>query len=84
MADPLSSRTRRSVRIGAACVMATSSIGPRFLTQTSVFTAEWGASFGFAILVSVIVDLVAQLNIWRVIVVGGRRALIQATPYFLG
>ncbi len=54
--------------------MATSAVGPGFLTQTSVFTAELGASFGFAILVSVVVDLVAQFNVWRVIAVSGRRA----------
>lgn len=38
-----------------------------FLTQTAVFTERLGASFAFAILVSIIVDLVAQLNIWRVL-----------------
>ena len=37
--------------------MATSAIGPGFLTQTVVFTATLGASFGFAILVSVLFDL---------------------------
>jgi Mn2+/Fe2+ NRAMP family transporter len=64
----------RSVLLGAAFLMATSAIGPGFLTQTSVFTARLGASFGFAILVSVVVDLVAQLNIWRVLAASGRRA----------
>lgn len=54
--------------------MATSAIGPGFLTQTSVFTERLGASFGFAILVSVIVDIVAQLNIWRVLAAAGKRA----------
>ena len=64
----------RSILLGAAFLMATSAIGPGFLTQTSVFTARLGASFGFAILVSVVVDLVAQLNIWRVLAASGRRA----------
>jgi len=54
--------------LGAAFLMATSAIGPGFLTQTVVFTATLGASFGFAILVSVLFDLGAQLTIWRVIV----------------
>jgi Mn2+/Fe2+ NRAMP family transporter len=54
--------------------MATSAIGPGFLTQTAVFTAQLGASFGFAILVSVLFDLGAQLNIWRVIAVAQRPA----------
>ena len=64
----------RSTLIGAAFLMATSAIGPGFLTQTAVFTQRLGASFAFAILVSVVVDLVAQLNIWRVLTVAGRRA----------
>ncbi|MEX2181518.1 MAG: NRAMP family divalent metal transporter [Gemmatimonadaceae bacterium] len=64
----------RRVLIGAAFLMATSAIGPGFLTQTAVFTERLGASFGFAILVSIVIDLVAQLNIWRVIAVSGRRA----------
>ena len=63
-----------SILLGAAFLMATSAIGPGFLTQTTVFTERLGASFGFAILVSIVVDLVAQLAIWRVIAVTGRRA----------
>ena len=57
----------RSALIGAAFLMATSAIGPGFLTQTAVFTEKLGASFGFAILASIVIDLVAQLTIWRVI-----------------
>ncbi len=63
-----------SVLLGAAFLMATSAIGPGFLTQTTVFTAQLGASFGFAILISVLFDLGAQLNIWRVIAVAERPA----------
>ncbi len=59
---------RLRVLLGAAFLMATSAIGPGFLTQTVVFTAQLGASFGFAILISVLFDLGAQLNIWRVLV----------------
>lgn len=66
--------TRRSVLVGAAFLMATSAVGPGFLTQTAVFTERLGASFAFAILVSVVIDLAAQLNIWRVLTVSGRRA----------
>lgn len=65
---------RRSTLAGAAFLMATSAIGPGFLTQTAVFTERLTASFAFAILVSIVVDLVAQLNVWRVLAVAGRRA----------
>ena len=74
MTNPPRRQDLRSILIGAAFLMATSAIGPGFLTQTAVFTAQLGASFGFAILVSVVFDLGAQLNIWRVIAVSGRRA----------
>nr|WP_231405207.1 NRAMP family divalent metal transporter [Actinomadura viridis] len=55
-------------------LMATSAIGPGFITQTTVFTAELGAALAFAILVSVLVDIAIQLNVWRVVGVSGRRA----------
>jgi Mn2+/Fe2+ NRAMP family transporter len=64
----------RSTLVGAAFLMATSAIGPGFLTQTAVFTQAMGASFAFAIMVSIVVDLVAQLNIWRVLGVAELRA----------
>jgi Mn2+/Fe2+ NRAMP family transporter len=62
------------VLLGAAFLMATSAVGPGFLTQTTVFTQTLGASFGFVILVSIIIDLGVQLNIWRVIAVAEKRA----------
>lgn len=52
---------------GAAFLMATSAIGPGFITQTTVFTMAQGAAFGFAILASIVVDIVVQLNIWKAI-----------------
>lgn len=63
-----------SALIGAALLMATSAIGPGFLTQTTVFTKSLGASFGFVILVSILIDIGVQLNIWRVIAVSEMRA----------
>lgn len=59
--------------LGAAFLMATSAIGPGFLTQTSKFTSDFQASFGFVILVSIILAAVAQMNIWRVLCVTGLR-----------
>lgn len=54
--------------------MATSAIGPGFLTQTTVFTQQLSAAFGFVILVSILLDIGAQLNIWRILTVTNRRA----------
>lgn len=60
--------------LGAAFLMANSSIGPGFLTQTSVYTEKLLTSFGFVILVSVLLDLGAQLNTWRILTVSKMRA----------
>jgi Mn2+/Fe2+ NRAMP family transporter len=60
--------------LGAMFLMATSAIGPGFITQTTLFTAQLGAAFAFAILISILVDVALQLNVWRVIGVSGLRA----------
>ncbi len=73
-----------SVILGAAFLMATSGVGPGFLTQTTVFTKQLAASFGFVILLSVILDIFAQLNIWRVLTVSGRRAQDVANETLTG
>ncbi|MEH6307605.1 NRAMP family divalent metal transporter [Olivibacter sp. CPCC 100613] len=70
--------------LGAAFLMATSAIGPGFLTQTAVFTAQLGASFGFIILLSIILDTIVQLNIWRIIAVTGLPAQQIANKLFKG
>ena len=74
--SPVEVRPPRGVGVmaGAMFLMATSSIGPGFLTQTSVFTVQMGAAFAFAILLSIIVDISIQLNVWRVLCVSGLRA----------
>jgi Mn2+/Fe2+ NRAMP family transporter len=60
--------------IAAIFLMATSAIGPGFITQTATFTAQLGAAFSFAILASVLIDFVVQMNIWRITALTGRRA----------
>ncbi|WP_442591771.1 NRAMP family divalent metal transporter [Pedobacter sp. AW31-3R] len=73
-----------SVLIGAAFLMASSAIGPGFLTQTAVFTEQLGASFAFVILLSIVLDAVAQLNIWRIIAVADKPAQDIANKVFPG
>lgn len=58
---------------GAAFLMATSAIGPGFLTQTAKFTGQHMASFGFVILASILLSAIAQANIWRVLCITGLR-----------
>lgn len=67
-------QSKLSLLLGAAFLMATSAIGPGFLTQTTVFTQTLLASFGFVILMSIILDIGAQMNVWRIIAVSEKRA----------
>lgn len=79
----------RGALLGAMFLMATSAIGPGFITQTTVFTAQIGAAFAFAIVVSILVDIAVQLNVWRVIGVSGLHAqdlankVLPGSGYFL-
>lgn len=73
-----------SVLLGAAFLMATSAIGPGFLTQSAVFTQQLGPTFGFVILASVTLSLIAQLNVWRVIGISGLRGQDVANKVFPG
>src|SRR6266496_4219068 len=65
---------KNSAILGAAFLMATSAIGPGFLTQTTKFTEELVASFGFVILISILLAIGAQLKIWRIVTVSENRA----------
>ncbi|MBG9443615.1 NRAMP family divalent metal transporter [Cytobacillus firmus] len=82
-------QSNASLLLGAAFLMATSAIGPGFLTQTTVFTETLLASFGFVILISIIIDIGAQMNIWRIIAVSEKRAqdiandVLPGLGYFL-
>lgn len=78
------SSSSRSTLIGAIFLMATSAIGPGFITQTTSFTVELGAAFAFAILVSILLDIAIQLNVWRVIGVSGMRAQELGNHVFPG
>lgn len=66
--------SRRASLIAAVFLMATSAIGPGFITQTATFTSTLGAAFAFGILASILIDFVVQLNIWRVVTLTRMRA----------
>ena len=69
--------------------MATSAIGPGFLVQTAKFTNDVKANFGFVILVSVLLAMIVQLNVWRVLCVSELRGqdvanrLLPGLGYFV-
>ncbi|RCS94507.1 divalent metal cation transporter [Brevibacterium aurantiacum] len=64
--------------------MATSAIGPGFITQTATFTAQMGAAFAFAIFISILIDIAIQLNVWRMITSSGKRAAQLASSAIPG
>lgn len=77
-------KNHKRLLLGSVFLMATSAIGPAFLTQTAVFTAQFASSFAFAILLSILIDICAQINIWRVLVVTGKRGQEVANEIFNG
>ena len=77
-------KTNWELLLGAAFLMATSAIGPGFLTQTTVFTQQLAASFGFVIIMSIVLDMGAQLNVWRIIAVSEKRGQDIANMVFPG
>ena len=85
----MKAKAKSGALLGAAFLMATSAIGPGFITQTAKFTGDFQASFGFVILISVILSAIAQLNIWRVLCVSGMRGqdvgnrLLPGLGYFI-
>lgn len=77
-------KERKSAILGAAFLMATSAIGPGFLTQTTVFTQKLLASFGFVILITILLDIAVQLNIWRILTMGNIKAQDAANKVLPG
>jgi Mn2+/Fe2+ NRAMP family transporter len=86
---PMSAKSRRAALVAAIFLMATSAIGPGFITQTATFTSQLGAAFAFAILASILIDFIVQLNIWRIMTLTKMRAsdianaAIPGTGYLL-
>ena len=80
----MASNKSSNALLGAAFLMATSAVGPGFLTQTTVFTQQLTTSFGFIILISVVIDLCVQFNIWQIVTVSGKHAQDLANELFPG
>ena len=68
----------------AAFLMATSAIGPGFLTQTTVFTSKLLYNFGLVIVVSILIDIVAQIIIWRALTFSNLKAQKLGNVLFPG
>jgi Mn2+/Fe2+ NRAMP family transporter len=77
-------RLRVPPLLGAAILMAMSAAGPGFITQTASFTVLYKASFACAVVVSMIIDVAVQLNVWRILGISGERAQDLASKVFPG
>lgn len=75
---------KNKVFFGAAFLMATSAVGPGFLTQTTLFTSQLGVSFAFVALLSIALDIGAQVNVWRVVTASGDPGPVLADKAFPG
>jgi Mn2+/Fe2+ NRAMP family transporter len=73
---------KNNTLLSAAFLMATSAIGPAFLTQTTVLTQKLGYSFAFGILLSILIDIIAQTSIWRILGFSNQRATIFGNKVF--
>ena len=81
---PRRARLRVPPLLGAAVLMAMSAAGPGFITQTASFTVLYGASFACAVVVSMLIDIAVQLNVWRILGISGQRAQDLASKVFPG
>lgn len=61
------------VLIGSAFILATSSVGPAFLTQTAQFTSDYRENFALGIFIAILFSWIAQLNFSRIIGVSNLR-----------
>lgn len=76
-------KSRKEI-MAAAFLMATSAIGPGFLTQTTVFTSKLLYNFGLVIVVSILIDMVAQITIWRALTFSNLKAQKLGNVLFPG
>lgn len=59
--------------LSVAFLMATTSVGPGFLTQTAVFTNIYKVDMAFPVLASIFITFGIVMNLWRIVGVSGMR-----------
>ena len=67
-------KNNNSILLGAALLMATSAVGPGFLTQSATFTATYMNQLAVVILLVILMDIITQMNVWSIVGVSGKRA----------
>lgn len=59
--------------LSVAFLMATTSVGPGFLTQTAVFTNIYKIDMAFPVFASMFITFGIVMNLWRIVGVSGMR-----------
>ncbi|MBM38254.1 MAG: hypothetical protein CMO97_04190 [Woeseia sp.] len=59
--------------LSVAFLMATTSVGPGFLTQTAVFTNIYKINMAFPVFISAFITFIIVMNLWRIVGVSGMR-----------
>ena len=67
-------KNNNSILLGAALLMATSAVGPGFLTQSATFTATYVNQLAIVIILVICMDIITQMNVWSIVGVSGKRA----------
>ncbi|ENY7396672.1 NRAMP family divalent metal transporter [Vibrio vulnificus] len=64
---------QKKAMLSVAFLMATTSVGPGFLTQTAVFTNIYKVDMAFPVLASIFITFGIVMNLWRIVGVSGLR-----------
>ncbi|GGI77376.1 Mn2+ and Fe2+ transporter [Shewanella hanedai] len=76
--------------LSVAFLMATTSVGPGFLTQTAVFTNIYKIDMAFPVFASIFITFGIVMNLWRIVGVSGLRIqdiankITPGAGYFIG
>ncbi|OEE66072.1 hypothetical protein A1OO_09765 [Enterovibrio norvegicus FF-33] len=76
--------------LSVAFLMATTSVGPGFLTQTAVFTNIYKMDMAFPVFASMFITFGIVMNLWRIVGVSGLRIqdiankIAPGAGYFIG
>ncbi|WP_028766284.1 NRAMP family divalent metal transporter [Shewanella fidelis] len=76
--------------ISVAFLMAMTSVGPGFLTQTAVFTNIYKVDMAFPVFASMFITFAIVMNLWRIVGVSGLRIqdiankIAPGAGYFIG
>ncbi|MDD1783368.1 divalent metal cation transporter [Enterovibrio sp. ZSDZ35] len=76
--------------LSVAFLMATTSVGPGFLTQTAVFTNIYKIDMAFPVFASMFITFGIVMNLWRIVGVSGLRIqdiankIAPGAGYFIG